>query len=377
MIIKNGTFNKLKEEVVRYNKKIVVFGAGVLGTVTTAAVIVDYDLCDYIDCYVDNDKQRQQAGILIGNKCVNVQSGEYLSVIKAEDTIIILAISRCSDVLEEMEKLENLKRCTCYIMPMMCIANFKNEMQLPNEHISVNQLIPKKIHYMWLGKKELPKNLEKCIESWKKYCPEYDIICWNEDNYDISKNDYMREAYEAKAYGFVPDYARLDILYTYGGIYLDTDVELIKPLDDLLYQDAFCGVEKWQTLNFGGCSGAKPQSQAVKAFLDARMDEHYTLKNGYANRNTCGYIDTLTAMKFGYKLTGQKQKILDMTIYPSDYFQPYDYMSGRVEKTQNTFSIHHFNGGWLDEEMIEANKKIVESYNELEIIAKRNSEEDF
>jgi len=377
VIIREGTFNRLKEEVVRYNKKIVVYGAGVLGAVTTAAIISDYGLNSYVDCYVDNDKYRQNMGVKVGDEVIKVKSGGYLSEINGATTVLILAISRCSELLEELEKLESLKMCSCYIMPMMCIANFKNETLLPNERTSVKQLIPKKIHYMWLGKTELPKQLEKCIESWKRYCPEYDIICWNENNYDIYKNDYMREAYEMKAYGFVPDYARLDILYTHGGIYLDTDVELLKPLDDILFQDAFCGVEKWQTLNFGGCSGSKPHSEALKAFLDARENEHYILKSGCINRNTCGYVDTMTAMKLGYSVTGQKQKILDMTIYPSDYFHPYDYMSGRVETTKNTFSIHHFNGGWLDDEMAAANNRIVEQYNELEKIAKMNSEKAY
>ena len=94
--------------------------------------------------------------------------------------------------------------------------------------------IPKVIHYCWFGKGEMPKIAKKCIKSWEKYCPDYEIICHNEDNFDLSQNRYMREAYEAKKWAFVSDFARLKIIYDHGGIYLDTDVELIKPIDDLL-----------------------------------------------------------------------------------------------------------------------------------------------
>ena len=102
----------------------------------------------------------------------------------------------------------------------------------------------------------MPGSLKRCIDSWKKYCPDYEIKRWDESNYDISKSSYMKGAYESKKWGFIPDYARLDILYNYGGFYLDTDVELVRSLDELRYQPAFSGVEKWSVVNIGGCSGA-------------------------------------------------------------------------------------------------------------------------
>ena len=104
-------------------------------------------------------------------------------------------------------------------------------------------MIPKKIHYCWVGGNSKPPLVKKCIQSWKKYCPDYEIIEWNESNYDISKNIYMKQAYEAKKWAFVTDYMRLDIIYEHGGIYLDTDVELIKNIDDLLSNEAFAGIE--------------------------------------------------------------------------------------------------------------------------------------
>ena len=104
-------------------------------------------------------------------------------------------------------------------------------------------MIPKVIHYCWFGKNELPEDAKRCIASWKKFCPDYEIIEWNETNYDVRKNKYMSDAYDEKKWAFVSDYARIDIIYNYGGIYLDTDVELLRPLDELLKDKMFCGWE--------------------------------------------------------------------------------------------------------------------------------------
>ena len=175
----------------------------------------------------------------------------------------------------------------------------------------------------------------------------------------------MKQAYDSKAFGFVPDYARLEILYNEGGLYLDTDVELKRNIDDLLYQEAFCGVEKWQIINFGGLSGSVKGHPMTKKFLDARKDIMFIDSNGKQNRNTCGFYDTRVAIDDGYKINGETQNINGMNIYTYDYFHPYDYMSGIVNETENTHSIHWFNGGWLDDKMKKANEEAKRNYLEL------------
>ncbi len=165
--------------------------------------------------------------------------------------------------------------------------------------------------------------------------------------------------------GIVENYARIDLLYEHGGIYMDTDVELKHSLDPLLHQEAFCGVEKWQVINFGGCSGSVKGNRAISRFLDVRKRISFLDEQGRQNRNTCGYYDTGVAIEMGYRLDGTSQSIDGINIYASDYFHPYDYMSGNINITEHTYSIHWFNGGWLDEMSREANKKTFKEYNDL------------
>lgn len=358
-------FNRIKEKIIDKDKKIIIFGAGMIGTVTTLEILYELELEDRIDFYVDNDKNKLGSFIEISNKNIPIYEVDKLRDIDVNNYVIFLTTSRFSDTIVQLEGYDNLSNADCYIIPMLCIENFN----IHSENIIVKkseiETIPKVIHYMWLGKKPIPKALQKCIDSWKKYCPDYEIICHNENNYDIDKIPYMKEAYKLGAYGFVPDYARLDILYNYGGIYLDTDVELIRRLDDLLYQDGFCCVEKWQTINFGGGSGAKKGLKIIKDFMEYRTKISFLDENGNQNRNTCGFYDTKFFINKGYKINGEVQNINGFTIYPYEVFHPYDYMSGRITKSVNTYGIHHFNGGWLDESQVEANRKTVEIYNSV------------
>lgn len=146
-------------------------------------------------------------------------------------------------------------------------------------------MIPKKIHYIWFGRNPLPELALKCIESWKKYCPDYEIIEWNEDNFDISKNLYAKQAYEAKKWAFVSDYARVKILYKYGGIYLDTDMEILKNIDKLINSQSFTGFEDCKNIAFG-IYGSRPKSEILKMLLDSYDNDRFILDNQMLNTKT-------------------------------------------------------------------------------------------
>lgn len=364
MKIKCCSFEEMSEDILDNNKKILMFGAGAIGQITVPEILKEYNILEYLDCYLDNDKKKW-------GECIDLQSGNY--EIKSpeylmqctDNTVILINISRFAEVKEQLERMECTHNMLAYIMPMMCIHNMCSKKSLGKPVLLNQPLIPKKIHYMWLGGKTIPDKLQKCIDSWKKYCPDYEIIEWNENNYDISKHIYMKQAYDSKAYGFVPDYARLDILYNHGGFYLDTDVELLKSLDEMRYQEAFVGVEKWQVVNLGGCSGAIKGHPMIKRFLDVRQEVYFLDQFGNQNKNTCGFYDTKVILDSGYKMDGRSQCVNGMNVYAYDFFHPYDYMSGILNETENTRSIHYFNGGWLDQNMKEQNEITKNNYMKL------------
>lgn len=361
MKLKCCKFDEFTQDIRTHNTKIVMFGAGVIGRIVVPEILDDLGLLNMVDCYVDNSTLLWGEKISVYGKLLDIRSPEYLCSC-ARNTVILLNVSRFSDVLKQLENMANANEMKCYITPMMLIHNFCLSPSSGSVKRTEEAVIPKKLHYMWLGGNPIPDNLKRCIDTWYKYCSEYEIIEWNENNYDLEKNKYMKQAYETKAYGFVPDYARLDILYNQGGLYLDTDVELRRNVDDLLYQEAFCGVEKWQTINFGGLSGSIKGHPMVKRFLDARESIEFIDEKGNQNRNTCGFYDTNVAIKSGYRLNGKNQNINGMNIYAYDYFQPYDYMSGTINETENTHSVHWFNGGWLDEVSRKANDESRSKY---------------
>lgn len=345
-----GSFENLQKRINDKNQQIIMFGAGAIGTVSIPEILKRYDLLNRIDCYIDNNESLWGNRInAAGKECI-INPPSYLKACQS-NVIIFLNISRFSSVLNQLEKMECTASIECCVMPMMLIHNYCLDKSYGEICMAKEQLIPKKIHYMWLGGKPLPDSLKRCIDSWYRFCPDYEIIQWNERNYDIAKHPYMKQAYEHKSYGFLPDYARLDILYNEGGLYLDTDVEIKRSIDDLLYQEAFCGVEKWQIINFGGLSGAVQGHPMIKRFLDAREKVSFVDEDGNPTRITCGIYDTPIAINAGYKINGKNQCICGMNIYAYDYFHPYDYMSGIINETENTYSIHWFNGGWLDEKM--------------------------
>lgn len=209
--------------------------------------------------------------------------------------------------------------------------------------------IPKIIHYCWFGGKPLPDLAKKCIDSWRKFCPDYEIKEWNEQNYDVRKIPYTTQSYDAKKYAFVSDYARLDIIYEHGGIYLDIDVELIKPLDNLLNLIGFIGFEEGKNCNTGAGFGAVPKLPIIKEFLDYYNKLNFVLDNGKFDTTTCTMHQTNLLLKKGLLQNNSMQELEGLTIFPDEYFCPKDLHTGELHKTKNTYSIHHFGGFWAED----------------------------
>lgn len=367
-----GTFAEMAVAIKRHGSKIVMFGAGVIGTSTTPAILENLGLVSLVVCCIDNDQSKWAKDIKVGQRKIRICAPDILFTL-GENVVVLINISRYADAFAQLEQMECTKMMSCYIIPVMCIINFHNNGGKGIIQTSNIPAIPKKIHYMWLGGRNMPPGLQCCIDSWHKYCPDYEIIRWDESNYDVGKCIYMKQAYDNKKYGFVPDYARIDILYHYGGVYMDTDVELVRNLDDLLYQEAFCSVEKWQVINFGGCSGAVRGHPSLQPFLRAWEGREFIREDGTQDILSSGYVDTRVALDNGYVLNGRNQNVMGMNVYTYDYFHPYDYMSGKTETTDDTYAIHHFNGSWLDERSQAADKK---TRRQFERLYRRLSEAD-
>ena len=207
-------------------------------------------------------------------------------------------------------------------------------------------MIPKVIHYCWFGKGEMPKIAKKCIESWKKFCPDYEIICWNEDNFDLTQNRYMREAYEAGKWAFVSDWARLKVIYDNGGIYLDTDVELIKPIDNLLDTRGFMGFDEKGIVATGLGFGAEKENEIIGEFLKDYNDISFILPDGSFDLTPCPDRNTQTLKRLGMDTENTNQTFMGMTFLPDEYLCPMDYTTGKKTITENTYSIHHYSASW-------------------------------
>lgn len=212
-------------------------------------------------------------------------------------------------------------------------------------------MIPKIIHYCWFGGKPLPKSAEKCIASWKKYLPDYEIKRWDESNFDVNAIPYTREAYAACKYAFVSDYARFWILYHYGGVYFDTDVEVIRPIDDIINRGGFLGVESNRngiyTVNPGLGFAATQGTAVIGEMVNLYSTFHFINTDGASDLKNIVEITTDYLSSKGLQNTDEIQDCCGFTIYPKDYFCPIDYDTRELKITENTRTIHHYAESWV------------------------------
>jgi hypothetical protein len=227
-------------------------------------------------------------------------------------------------------------------------------------------MIPKTIHYCWFGGAPLTKLAQKCVASWKEYCPGYTFMLWNEANFDINTVQFTAQVAKIKKWGFIVDYIRAWAVFNFGGIYLDTDVELYKPLDDLLDANVcFAGFEDMEYINPGSIFAGEKDCTIALEVMD--YYSHYDIFDGGNRENLVPSprIFTNILLKYGLAMNNSYQKLGVFTAYPSDYFSPKLFVTDTLNITENTYSIHHYEGSWLSapmkrllKEKIYLNKKI-------------------
>lgn len=210
--------------------------------------------------------------------------------------------------------------------------------------------IPKIIHYCWFGKSDKPRDVVGYIDGWSRILPDYQIIEWNEENFDVNINDYVKEAYQAKKYAFVSDYARLFALYQQGGIYLDTDVEVFKVFDDLLENDVVLGFEEENYIATSTICAIK-NSLFIKEFMCIYHDKHFISPNGQYDLTTNVKKITTLLEQYGLVTDGQKQKIHFganevLSVLDQSKFSPYDYLHKIDNSDSSSYAVHHFGATW-------------------------------
>lgn len=212
-------------------------------------------------------------------------------------------------------------------------------------------MIPKTIHYCWFGRKPLPELALKCIASWRKFLPDYEIKEWNEDNFDVNQILYTAQAYKCQKFAFVSDYARFKIIHKYGGIYFDTDVEVIKSLDDIIAKGAFFGIEA--SGNIKKCApglgfACPPDEPLCKEMVDFYKKQRFILANGHYNLKTVVQIISKILKHNGFRPSSKPAEFQGIFFYPPEYFCPINYYTGEKNITENTRTIHHYAASWVN-----------------------------
>lgn len=216
-------------------------------------------------------------------------------------------------------------------------------------------MIPKVIHYCWFGRNPLPDSAKKCIASWRKYFPDYKILEWNEDNFDVNAIPYTREAYDCKKFAFVSDYARYKILYEHGGIYFDTDVEVIKDMTSIIANGPYLGFEidpgkdrEYGAINPGLGMAANAGMKFYENVLKYYASLHFILSDGIYNiEDAVVNITTRELIGLGLKPIKGVQVVEDVNIYPAEYFNPFDDATGRLRRSSLTYAIHWYSKTWM------------------------------
>ena len=339
-------------ERVLLSEGVVCFGAGKWSE-RMKEIFKGTQVLDKVIYFVDNNKEKEGKFIDLEKKKISIISVNQLEKLVNMNIIILITCVSYAQILTQINDSEKLKDIECYCLQhLIALRNEERAMkkEIPNKlRISNVPLIPKIIHYCWFGKKTIPDKYKRWMDSWKRFCPDYEIKEWNESNYDISKNHYMRQAYECEKWGFVPDYARLDIIFNNGGIYLDTDVEIIAGLDELLYQDGFAGFETEELVALGLGFGAVPGLAIIKEMMEFYENQNFINEDKSLNMTASPRLQTEVLLKHGLKQNGEYQIVDGLTIYPEKMFCGKNVSTRRIKLKSYTKSIHHYDASWVDE----------------------------
>ena len=307
----------------------------------------------YVIYLLDTNKAGQH--VSIGERDIIVAHPNVLKTISSRDFVILICVEDYVSIAKIIEEDNYISKFDYYngsLLGIMYSDNLLLENQKPPLHYRKNVIerIPKVINAIWLSDKPLsamPDLYKYCVESWEKYCPDYKIKIWGIDDYH-SSCEYFNEAIGAQKWAFASDYARTDILYQYGGIYMDLDEEVISSIDDLIYNEAFIGFESSFYISCG-CIGAVKKNKILEKIRESYLKDHFIKEDRTYNLTTSPKRYTEILLEHGLQLNGDFQFVDDITIYPFEVLTAKSCHSGKIYKTKHTYAMQHYNGSWMSE----------------------------
>ena len=320
---------------------------------------------------VDGDKRKKGKRVHVDNYQGVVMTLDDFLKQDYNDTVIFITSVLYAEIVENLNNISELNDVECYLYHFMFGLS---------EHISISirtqsfPIIPKVIHYCWFGKQDIPDKYKNYMKTWRKFCPDYEIKRWDENNCDIDETKFTRKAYDCGKYSFVSDYFRLKAVYDDGGIYLDTDVEIIKSLDDLRYNESFCGLQYPGEAAFGLGFGAKKNNHIIKMIMDEYYNMDFIPDSEIQNEIPCPIIQSRVLHRLGMEYGDKMQIVQGMTIYPIEVLSPRNLNTLELNITTNTYTIHHYEGSWTTGKRRE---EMAKRLNDVDKIKKLFVNEDF
>lgn len=341
-----------KLEDIVHKRKVICYGAGMVAH-HIGYILKQYGILDNILFFVDKDPYKKNTQISLENLSFDIKPIDELYKQEYENVILLITCENYEDIVLQLKKDNKI-----YINDICAYTQLNNEIvreAIESDSASImdemyqpvmEYLIPANIHYCWFGNSEIPEEHKEYIAYWKQRCPEYKFYYWNESNYDINQCQYIKEAYESRHYAFVTDYVRMDVVYRYGGIYLDTDVELLKSFDSLRRYRAFFTYGRWPAVNSGSGFGATKGNKIIKEMRDnPRSYIHFKLSNGRYNKTTNCLYESEILKKYGFKMDFSTQIINDVKILSPKYFPSSLYLKENC--IPNTaIALHKDAGSW-------------------------------
>ncbi|MBO6241861.1 MAG: hypothetical protein J6O61_13630 [Butyrivibrio sp.] len=311
----------------------------------------------------------QKSGLIKNLKgFADASDKEKLAQMDRNKTAILIAVTGYDEILGQLKADERLSGFEA--VPSIYLEALYEDMLL----LSVNKpplnyrkqdkpVIPKLIHAIWFSGDPMPELYLRCLESWKKYAPDCEIKIWNMETYKPDRCLFFEQAIEQKNWAFASDYARADLLYRYGGIYMDLDVEMLRPIDDLLYNDAYMSFESLDRIECGSGMGARPGHPVIKEICESYEERPYLKADGTWDNSTCPVRYTQVIEKHGLKKDGGFQFVEDITVYPFEVLTGKSFDTGIIYNTELSYTIHHHNGSWIPDP---AHKAMNERYEKIQ-----------